>query len=650
MVDGYLKNAIVTCDTNNNGVSDTTSEVYVYSTATGTFSFPQGCASSLLASGGTNIDTGLQFFFQMKAPAGATVISPLTTLVADGATQDQVNTALGLALGTALNLTDPHAQNTGGALTNPDLLKKTLAVQQILQKVTETLAGLATPALTGSAALEPIYDAVAKAFAAGLTSGTPLVTVTGTTAAIDLARLKALVSAAGTGVADSAVVDPAVKTALTAASGPAQLATVISPALKVQAAPYLAAPSDPASITAITKAGQANSVIASSVKVALTSGQLSASTLPADLATLASTIASNADLFKAAPTTTAPATTSTTVVATTTTVRPTTTTAPATTSTTATTTTTTVAFVVPPTITSITTSPGTGNLVTFTFNFDQDVGTSFTASDVAVTNGVTAATVVKLSGTKYTLDVTPNTGATTVKVDIAPGAFAYTSGAYTTPSAQAYSNTYTIPYIFASNYMGNWALATYNNTIASVEGGSFGIYMDSTQGVNAPFWWGSIATAPVAADPNVAWGWGIDAAATKPTFFGGFVNAPNNLTASISGYTNLKITVSANSELVAIKPNFDVVLVGPTVGTCTPALISPVAIVSGQGIVQPYTLPLSAFTFKTACTYTTTDQLLAAGINSVHVIVSGANMQYTTPSSGTTLYPNGLVIGKIYFD
>ena len=311
VVDGYVKGAKVTCDTNNNGLTDT-GEAFVFSIATGAFIFPQGCASPMLSSGGTSIDTDLLFVGLMRATAGAKVISPLTTLVAHGATQDQVNHALGLTAGTALNTLDPRAQNANGELVNPDLLKKTLAVQQLLQKATETTAGLA--GITGSAALEPIYDAVAKAFAAGFASdATPLITTTGTGAGtIDLARLKVLVSAAETGVASSPTVDPAVKAALAAAGGPAQLANVISPALKVQADPYLAVVSDAASITAVTKAGQDNKVIASSVKVALTSGELASSTPSAAITTLASLIAGNAAISIPMTTTTTGSNTTTT--------------------------------------------------------------------------------------------------------------------------------------------------------------------------------------------------------------------------------------------------------------------------------------------------------------------------------------------------
>jgi len=131
-VDGYLKFAKVVCDTNGNGLGDA-GEPTAYTLGgaadSGKFTFPQGCAShGLIARGGTNADTGLMFVGRLKAPAGATVISPLTTLMVAGMTQAQVIATLGLSASTDLLHTDPVAQ------ADKTLLKKTLAVQQLCRK------------------------------------------------------------------------------------------------------------------------------------------------------------------------------------------------------------------------------------------------------------------------------------------------------------------------------------------------------------------------------------------------------------------------------------------------------------------------------------------------------------------------------------
>jgi Bacterial Ig-like domain len=62
--------------------------------------------------------------------------------------------------------------------------------------------------------------------------------------------------------------------------------------------------------------------------------------------------------------------------------------------------------------------------VTFTFTFSEDVGTSFTAADVAVTNGTKGA-FTAVSATQYTLVVTPPANASgNVGVAVAAGSFA----------------------------------------------------------------------------------------------------------------------------------------------------------------------------------------------------------------------------------
>jgi Bacterial Ig-like domain len=66
--------------------------------------------------------------------------------------------------------------------------------------------------------------------------------------------------------------------------------------------------------------------------------------------------------------------------------------------------------------------------VTFSFVFSEDVGASFTASDVVVTGG-TAGVFTKVSGTQATLVVTPTANsASTINVSVAAGAFSDLAG------------------------------------------------------------------------------------------------------------------------------------------------------------------------------------------------------------------------------
>ncbi len=252
-VDGYLSFAKITCDTNENGAVDT-GEPSVYTLASGQFTFADGCTHGLLASGGKNADTGLLFVGILRAPAGAKVVTPLTTLMSAGLSQAQINATLGLPAGTNLLTTDP-AEVKNGVLTDPVLLRKTLAVQQLLQKVTETFTSLAGAA--GSAAIQPIYSEVAIAFAAALASGAKL-NLSDTR--VDDAVVQSLVKAAAAKVAGSGLVMPEVKAAVASINSTA-LAGVISGALKTQADSILLA-TDSASITAVTKEKQSSDVVA----------------------------------------------------------------------------------------------------------------------------------------------------------------------------------------------------------------------------------------------------------------------------------------------------------------------------------------------------------------------------------------------------
>ena len=84
--------------------------------------------------------------------------------------------------------------------------------------------------------------------------------------------------------------------------------------------------------------------------------------------------------------------------------------------------------------------------VTLTFTFSEDVGTSFAASDVTVTNGTKAATVTKVDATHYTLVVTPPASSTgTMTISIAVGAFSDLANNANTVAASATQAFNTVP-------------------------------------------------------------------------------------------------------------------------------------------------------------------------------------------------------------
>ncbi len=248
-VDDYLSGATVLCDSNGNGAADV-GETTTKTDSTGFFKFTPVCTATIVVTGGTNIDTGLAFVGKMRAPAGSTVVTPLTTLLTEGMTNDQVTAALGLPAGTDLKNTDP-ARKADGAFVNPDLAKKTLVFQQLVQKTTEMLAGIA--ASGGEGAKSAIYGEVASAMAAIL-RGNPVL-ASGNT--VDQAAIANLVKAAVQRVASSGVLSPEVKSGAQSVNADS-IGQVIAGGLKAQSEAILNAV-DATAVTAATKTAQMDS-------------------------------------------------------------------------------------------------------------------------------------------------------------------------------------------------------------------------------------------------------------------------------------------------------------------------------------------------------------------------------------------------------
>jgi hypothetical protein len=177
VVDGYVSGATVVCDNNpTNGVQDA-GEISVISSSNGTFDFSTlganiSCNGPLLASGGTDIDTGFAFKGVFKAPSGSAFITVLSSvMVSGGMTAAQVAAALGLPVGTDVTKIDP--------MTDLAIHKKVMAVLQIIQQITDTLSDLAMDA--SPVTQKAIYSAVTQAVAETLkaNAATPLVSSNG---------------------------------------------------------------------------------------------------------------------------------------------------------------------------------------------------------------------------------------------------------------------------------------------------------------------------------------------------------------------------------------------------------------------------------------------------------------------------------------
>lgn len=137
MVDGYIRGGSVFCDLNNNDVRDANEE-QVTTDANGQYALAGGCNANVVGFGGVDNDTGYAFQGQLKTPPGSTVMTPLTTLLAGtGLTRTELATLLGLPANTDVTTIDIRANN------QTDLLKRSLAVQQIITNLARIVASQA---------------------------------------------------------------------------------------------------------------------------------------------------------------------------------------------------------------------------------------------------------------------------------------------------------------------------------------------------------------------------------------------------------------------------------------------------------------------------------------------------------------------------
>ena len=155
-IDGYIEGATIFADANGDGVLDA-GEVFATTGDDGAFSLTNAEGRLVLQGGGTAIDaaTGLTFNGTLEAPAGSTVITPLTTLISKleqnqgmGAIEAQalVKTVFGISSSEDLMTFDPVAATlSGGASVGDGVEIATAGV------ILQSLATQAGAALRGAA-------------------------------------------------------------------------------------------------------------------------------------------------------------------------------------------------------------------------------------------------------------------------------------------------------------------------------------------------------------------------------------------------------------------------------------------------------------------------------------------------------------------
>ncbi|MFT4888186.1 MAG: hypothetical protein ACI8V0_002419, partial [Pseudohongiellaceae bacterium] len=180
VIDGYVRGATVFIDKDGDGIQDP-GELSTTTDALGNFSFPAGTSGlgQIIASGGTDIATGLPFAGKLTAPAGSTVVTPLTTLIdkiasASGVsvTAAKASVAASLGLDAAIDLTkfDPlevSSDTTKDAATRNAAIKIQAAAVKINTLVTQTAALLNGAAVSTdqNAGINAAYAALASKLA-----------------------------------------------------------------------------------------------------------------------------------------------------------------------------------------------------------------------------------------------------------------------------------------------------------------------------------------------------------------------------------------------------------------------------------------------------------------------------------------------------
>ncbi|NCV15099.1 MAG: hypothetical protein EBV49_11475, partial [Betaproteobacteria bacterium] len=162
--DGYISNATVFADADGDGVLDP-GEISTTSDGDGNFKLT-GAIGNLVATGGTDTSTNLPHTTVLKAPAGATIVNPLTTLVSAVAetgvsvaqAQAQVAEKLGLPATVTLTSFDP-LQVAGSATSTAaekaaavSVYKASALVANVLTQTAAAVAGASTTVKNADAA------------------------------------------------------------------------------------------------------------------------------------------------------------------------------------------------------------------------------------------------------------------------------------------------------------------------------------------------------------------------------------------------------------------------------------------------------------------------------------------------------------------
>jgi Ca2+-binding RTX toxin-like protein len=173
IVDGYIAGATVFSDTDGDGVLDE-GEAFTTTAADGTFVLTGAGSGSLVMFGGVDISTGLAFNGIMKAPAGSTVVTPLTTLVtALIDSTGSVENAQAAVL-TAFNITLPPGSDLGSYDPVPAAISGDAGATAVLSAAIQVQSTVSQVSAVGGST-ETVFTAIASAITAAGSTSTPAI-------------------------------------------------------------------------------------------------------------------------------------------------------------------------------------------------------------------------------------------------------------------------------------------------------------------------------------------------------------------------------------------------------------------------------------------------------------------------------------------
>jgi Ca2+-binding RTX toxin-like protein len=171
-IDGYISGATVFLDADNDGALDS-GEIWTTTDSQGNYTLSSTDTSApIVLFGGTDISTNQALVGTLKAPAGSTVVTPLTTMMqsmmagglSEASAQSQIATMLGISSLPDLNSFDPVATSSSGSSSEvtqaAQVMKAAIQVQNMVTTMSALMVGAG--GVTAAAATAAIFQALAS--------------------------------------------------------------------------------------------------------------------------------------------------------------------------------------------------------------------------------------------------------------------------------------------------------------------------------------------------------------------------------------------------------------------------------------------------------------------------------------------------------